>query len=184
MVSGSARLAVQFFDHQSDDAGLIYGIIMTIPAYGLTQLLRWRLKGVISDRGVSGIFGGMTGFLCISGGGLYLVSLMNYFDIWDLLVYSSAILLAVVVGYLGAILAGYRRRNEGFPFFEPIFLVKKQITISSLMKLTLIVAVLVVVFKATGIISLYIGGLWLAYLLVQTLLLVVDNWIMRWLRKG
>ena len=46
--------------------GSIYAVFMSIPAWFLTQVLSWGLKGIVSDRGVNAIFGGLTGFLCIS----------------------------------------------------------------------------------------------------------------------
>ena len=50
------------------------------------------------------------------------------------------------------------------------------------MKLTVIVAVLVVVLKAAGMAGLHVGFAWFAYLLIQTLLLICDHWITHWLR--
>ena len=88
---------------------------------------------------------------------------------------------AIGMGHAGAILAGYRKRHDGFPFFEPIFSSQKQLTIRFLFKVTLIVAVLAAVFKATGPIAQNVALTWMAYLLFQTLLLVCDHWITRWL---
>ena len=164
--------------------GLFYGILMTVPAYFATQFIRWILKGVISERGVSGIYGGMTGFLCVSGGGFFIASemyAMRTLDTWLPMVF--ALLLAVVMGYVGAIWAGYRKQKAGFPFFEPIFSFDKQITIGYLMKLTFLVAALSVAFKAAGPLGLSIGISWLVYLLVQTLLLVCDHWLTGWLSR-
>ena len=162
--------------------GLIYGIIMSIPAFFPTQLLRWILKGIVSDRGVSGIYGGMTGFLCVSGGGLFVATGMPSMQNWQMwLPLVLAMLLAVVMGYVGAILVGYRKRDDGFPFYEPIFSFEKQISIGYMMKLTFIVAAVVAILKAAGVAGLYIGITWAVYLLTQTLLLVCDHWITRWL---
>ena len=163
--------------------GTIYGVIMSAPAYLLTQLLRWSLKGIVSDRGAAGIFGGMTGFLCTSGGGLFFAYLPFYGEIWDLLPLFLISILAIAMGHVGAICAGYRRRVTGFPFFVPIFSFKKQITISYLMKLTLILAVLAALFKAAGTAGVNIGIAWSTYLLVQTLLLICDHWITRRLSR-
>ena len=160
--------------------GLIYGMIMSIPAFILTQILRWSLKGIVSDRGISGIYGGMTGFLCLTWGGWLSVLLLPHANFVELIVIS---VLAVVIGYVGAILAGYRKRNVYFPFYQPIFTFEKQITIGYLMKLTLIVAAFSVVIKAVGMTGLYIGIAWLAYLLAQTILLVCDHWFTRWLSR-
>ena len=99
--------------------GTIYGFIMSIPAFLLTQLVSWSLKGIVSNRGVSGIYGGMTGFLCTSGGGLLFGNAapampgLSFFIRWAL-----ACLLAVVMGYVGAIMAGYLFRNSGFSVFR------------------------------------------------------------------
>ena len=179
-VSGFSVFACSVF------VGLIYGIIVSIPAFFLTQLLRWSLQGVISDRGMSGIYGGMTGFLCTCGSGLLsaiatgLPSSGNWYE-W--LPFALMSVLAIVMGHFGAIWTGYRKRHVGFPFFEPIFSFDKQITISYLMKLTFIVAGLTVAFKAAGTAGLYIGIAWLTYLFVQTFLLVCDHWITLWLSR-
>ena len=161
--------------------GVIYALIMTIPAFYLTQGLRWSLQGIVSGRGASGIYGGMTGFLCTSGGGLFLIGGVPPLRNWTPSI--LAMLLAVVMGYVGAIWIGYQKRTEGYPFFEPIFSNKKQIAISFLLKLTFVIALVSVVLKAAGAAGFYIGTAWLVYLLTQTLLLVCDFWITRWLRS-
>ena len=164
-------------------AGTFYGIIMSIPAFLLTQLLCWSLNGVVSERGASGIYGGMTGFLCISGGGLFLTNEMPSFHEWEIWVpWIFAYLLAIVMGYGGAIWFGYKKRHKGFPFFEPIFSFGKQITISYLMKLTFIVAASSIILKATNG-SFYIVIAWSSYFIVQILLLVCDHWVTFWLSQ-
>ena len=160
--------------------GAIYGVVMSIPAFFLTQLLRVSLKGMISGRAASGIFGGMTGFLCSSGGGWFFSFGMISLQDWQM---YFPILLAVVMGHAGAIWFGYLRRNEGFPFFDSLFSFEKQITIGYLMKLTAIVAALSLVFKAVGSAGISIGIGWLVYLLLQTLLLVCDSRITRLLSE-
>lgn len=163
--------------------GLVYGIIMSIPAFLFTVLLSMSFRGIVSDRGASGIYGGMTGFLCTSWGGLLTFILVDGPPGYEGLLFLVPVsILAVVMGHVGAILAGYRRRHDGFPFFNPIFSFEKQITIGYLMKLTVLVAVLVIAFKAAGSAGLCIGITWLVYLLVQMLLLIVEHWITRWLK--
>ena len=162
---------------------LTYGAIMAVPAFFLTRVLSYGLKGMISERGASGIFGGLTGFLCASGGGFFWMDRMSNFRSWeDWSFFAIFPLTASVMGYAGAIWAGYLKRNDGFPFFEPIFVVKKQITIRYLMKLTFAVAVLAVVFKAAGASGGIIGITWMAYLLVQVLLLACDHLMTCWLK--
>ena len=187
-VSGSGPSSLSYlgvlllFALASQIIGLLYGIFMSGPAFVLAQVLRWSLKGIISGRGASGIFGGMTGFLCVSGGGLFYTSGMPPLHAWQAWgpVFLTS-LLAVVMGYVGAIWMGYRKQTVGFPFFEPIFSFEKQITIAYLMKLTFVVAAISVVFKAAGPAGLGIGIAWLVYLPVQTLLLVCDHWFTLWL---
>ena len=162
--------------------GMIYGAVMAVPAFLLTRLLSWSLQGMVSDRGASGIFGGLTGFLSISGCGLFFVDGTSTFRSWEQwLFFVSMPVAAIVMGYVGAIWAGYLKRNEGFPFYEPIFSLEKQITILYLMQLTLVVAVLAVGFKAAGAGGVNVGTAWLIYLLLQILLLVCDHGITRWL---
>ena len=182
-VSLDAILMAAVFVMFSFVVGLIYGALMSIPAFFLTQLLRWSFKGIISERGICGAYGGMTGFLCTSGGGLFITNGMPPLQDWEQ--WTTAILvslLAVVMGYAGAVWFGYRKRNKGFPFFEPIFSFEKQITIGYLMKLTFIVAALCVGLKSAGMAGFYIGFAWSLYLLAQTLLLVCDHWLTRWLK--
>ena len=164
--------------------GLISGAIMSVPAFLLTQALCWSLNGIVSTRGAIGIFGGMTGFLVISGGGFYFNDALMSDLSWEMYaVQVLVVLLAIALGYLGAILAGYLCRFDGFPFFEPFTNSNKKITISFLLKLTVVVAVLAIIFKATHGLSPYIGIAWLVYLLAQTVLLVCDRWITTWLGR-
>jgi len=160
-------------------AGMMYGVIMALPAYLLTRLLRWSSGGVISDRGASGIFGGMTGFLYSTGGSLPFMQPVPRLKGWELQVFIlllfSSTLLAIVMGYLGAIWAGYRNRDDGFPFFEPIISVERKFTIGFMMKLTAVVAVLAIVCKAIGTVGLYVGIAWVAYFVVQAFLLFCDH---------
>ena len=51
---------------------MIYGIVMSIPAYLMLKFFGWILKAPISSRAMSGIYGGLTGFMCVTGGGLFL----------------------------------------------------------------------------------------------------------------
>ena len=156
---------------------------MSIPAFGLTQFVRWSLKGIISERGVSGIYGGMTGFLCSSGGGLFFANWLPEMRSWEeWLAVVLASILAIVMGHCGAIWMGYRRRQEAFPFFEPIFAGEKQLTIGYLMKLTFVVALFAGAFKAAGPAGFYIGIAWLVYFFTQALLLACDHWITLWWR--
>lgn len=163
--------------------GSILGIIMTIPAYLLLQLFGWISGDVISSRGASGVYGGLTGFLASTGGGSSFIGLtyLRYDDreFWFFCLLLP--LLAIVMGYVGAIWAGYRNRNQGFPFFEPLFVVEQQFTIWFLMKLTTIVAVLVVLCKAAGEPGLHVGIAWAAYCVVQTLLLLCDHGLRYWI---
>ena len=160
--------------------GLLYGFLMSGPAFILTQILRWSLNGIISSRGAIGVYGGMTGFLCIStvlllSGGVSIYAESGWF--YSLL----AALLAIAMGYLGAIWFGYLKRNHGFPFFEPLFSLEKQITIGYLMKLTFVVAVSVIIFRAMGPVGPYIAVASSVYVIAQILLLVCDHWItQRW----
>jgi len=182
--SGNEIPMVLFLLLLSFTIGLAYGAFMSIPAYLLTQVLNWSLKGFVSERGMNGIFGGLTGFLCVSYGGFILAYGMPPFqNLGEWLLFAFFPITAIGMGHAGAILAGYRRRYHGFPFFEPVFSFEKQFSISYLMKLTLIVAVLAAIFKAAGPVAMNVGFTWLAYLLVQTLLLVGDHWIVRWLSR-
>ena len=157
---------------------------MAVPAFLLARLLMWSLKDIISSRAASGIFGGLTGFLCISGGGLFFINGFPPASDMELRLFVLFLpLLAIVMGYVGALCSGYLSRFDGFPFYEPLFTFKKQITISYLMKVTLIVAVLAAIFKATGTGGINIGLAWLGYLLVQTLLLIGDHWLTRFLSQ-
>ena len=163
-------------------AGAVYGMIMTIPAYMLLKLFSWVLGDVISGRGASGVFGGLTGFLASTGGGLVFVDVVVFSgdSFFGLTYWACFALLAIVMGYAGAIWAGYRNRNHGFPFFEPLFAVEQQFTILFLMKLTTIIAVLAMICKAAGESGLYIGMAWVAYCVVQMLLLLCDHWLRYW----
>ena len=160
-------------------AGIMYGVIMSLPAYLLTRLFHWSLRGIVSDRSASVIFGGMTGFLLSTGGGLFFA--LGAFSLkgWELTFYIvllfSVMLLAVAMGYLGALWAGYRKRDDGFPFFEPIISVERKFTIGFMMKLTAVVAVLAIVCKAIGMVGLYVGLAWVAYIAVQMFLLFCDH---------
>ena len=164
--------------------GLIYGTVMSIPAFFLTVFLSLSLKGILSNRAESGIFGGMTGFLCTTWGGWFTFGITDQrYGFEALCVLACVSILAIVMGHTGAILAGYRKRNDGFPFFEPIFSREKKITIVYLMKLTFFVAVLAVACKAAGLSGICIGITWSIYLLVQALLLVAEHWAIRWLSQ-
>ena len=161
-------------------AGLIWGSVISLPAYLLTQWLGWILKGILSDRGAIGIFGGLTGFLCTTGGGLIFADAGPApFDFWFLP------LLAIAMGHLGATWACYSERNRKpyVDFFEPILSLEKQITIGFLMKLTVAVALLVVILKAAGTAGLNIGIAWGFYIVVQACLLFCDHLITRWLSR-
>ena len=156
---------------------IILAIVLSVPAFLLTQLLCWGFSGNISTRGAVGIFGGMTGFLCI-----FVVSFFNGNGIpGDLevqeLVFGCLILAgAAAVGHFGAFWAGFLGRFDGFPFFEPVIYLKKRVTIRFFFRLTVLVAALAIIFKQAG---LYIAILWSVYLLVQLLLLVCDHWFTR-----
>ena len=164
-------------------AGASFGILLSIPAFFLTQFLRWSLSGIVSERGASGIYGGMTGFVCFSWSGVFFT--LPFSRDWVGWVQFILVLqLAVVMGYAGAIWAGYRKRNAGFPFYEPIFSQEKQITIGVLMKLTLIAAALSAISKAAGSDGWCIGIASAVYLLLQTLLLFGDHWLTRWMKHG
>ena len=184
-VSLEGILSLAFFLFIGFVVGLIYGIIMSVPAYFLTQSLSWSLQGVISERGASGIYGGMTGFLCVSGGGLFFVDAVPYLGGWnEWLPQLLVLMLAVVMGHSGAILVGYRKRKAGFPFFMPIFSFEKQVTISYLMKLTFLIAAVSVILKAAGPAGLCIGIAWLLYAITQALLLGCDHWLTRRLNRS
>lgn len=110
---------------------MIYGIVMSIPAYLLLKFFGWILKAPISSRAMSGIYGGLTGFMCVTGGGLFLAitELPPGDDLEGLYFSIFTVVLAVVVGHLGAVWAGYRYRNQGFPFFDSIIPTNQKITI-------------------------------------------------------
>ena len=151
--------------------------MMSLPAYLLTRLLSLGLGGIFSDRGAIGIYGGMTGFLSTTGGGLAFTagppSVRQEEDLAFLLVTT----LAILMGYLGAIGACYWNRKTSIDFFEPILSREKQITISFLMKLTAIIAVLAVILKTMGNAALYMGSGWTFYFVLQACLLFCDHWI-------
>ena len=159
--------------------GATYGMIMTIPAYLLLQVIGWISGGAISGRGASGIFGGLTGFLVSTGGGLFIAGLPEY-D-WRVITFmGTAALLAIAMGYLGAIGAGYRYRLDGFPFYDSLFTADKQFSIWFLLKLTTLVAVFSVICKAAGPAGLCLGIAWAAYAVFQTLLLLCDHGFGYW----
>ncbi len=164
---------------------MIYGVVMSIPAYLLLRLVNWIFRGPISSRAASGIFGGLTGFFCLTGGGLSFVIAGEslHGDLEELYFLLFTAILAVVVGHLGAVWAGYRNRNRGFPFFDPLVSADQKITIKFLMKITTIVAVVVVICKAIGPAGLYVGVAWLAYLVVQIVLLYCDHLVTLWLGR-
>jgi len=159
--------------------GAILGAIMAVPAYLLLQVVGWVSGGAISSRGASGVFGGLTGFLCSTGSGLFII--YSWGSLTELIVTVVASLLAIVMGYFGAIGVGYRYRSEGYPFFESLFAVNKQFSIWSMLKLTTLVAVLSVICKAAGPVGFSLGIAWAAYTVVQVLLLLGDHWFGCWM---
>ena len=160
--------------------GAICGMVMTIPAYLLLQVIGWISGGTISGRGASGVFGGLTGFLFSTGGGLFFI--YPWMDAIQVLAYmGTASLLAIVMGYFGAIGVGYRYRFDGYPFFDSLFAVDRNFSIWSLLKLTTLVAVLTVVLKALGPLGLSLGIAWAVYGVVQVLLLLGDHWYGCWM---
>ena len=162
---------------------MIYGIVMSIPAYLMLKFFGWILKAPVSSRAASGIYGGLTGFMCLTGGGLFLAitELPSGDDLEGLYFLIFTVVLAVVVGHLGAVWAGYRYRNQGFPFFDSIIPTNQKITIGFLMKLTAVVAVAATMCKAIGLAGLYVGIIWMAYFAVQLILLYCDHLFTRWL---
>ena len=160
--------------------GAICGMVMTIPAYLLLQVIGWISGGTISGRGASGFFGGLTGFLFSTGGGLFFI--YPWVDNMQVLVIMEVgSLLAIVMGYFGAIGVGYRYRFDGYPFFDSLFAVDRNFSIWSLLKLTTLVAVLTVVLKALGPLGLSLGIAWAVYGVVQVLLLLGDHWYGCWM---
>jgi len=150
------------------------GMIMTIPAYLLLLAIGWMSGGAISGRGASGIFGGLTGFLVSTGGGLFIVGLPT--QNWEVITFmGTAVLLAIVMGYLGAIWAGYRYRHDGFPFYDSLLATDKQFSIWFLLKLTTFVAVFSVICKAAGPVGINLGIAWAIYGVIQTLLVLCDQ---------
>jgi hypothetical protein len=163
--------------------GMMYGFFILFPAYLLTELIGWSLGDIISSRGACGVYGGLTGFLCVTGGGTFFPNRLPTPLDSELLVFLLlASLLAVVMGHIGAIWWGYRKRNDGFPFFDPIISVDHKITIGVLMKLTFVVAILAMIFKAVGEKGLFVAIAWIVYFCAQGLLLVCDRWVTCWLR--
>ena len=159
--------------------GAICGIVMTIPAYLLLQVIGWISGGTISCRGASGVFGGLTGFLVSAGGGLFFINpWMNAIQV--LVFMGTASLLAIVMGYFGAIWAGYRYRLDGYPFYDSLFAVDKQFSIWSMLKLTTLIAVVTVILKAVGPLGLNLGIAWAVYGVLQVLLLLGDHWFGCW----
>ena len=160
--------------------GAICGMVMTIPAYLLLQVIGWISGGTISGRGASGVFGGLTGFLFSTGGGLFFI--YPWVDNMQVLVIMEVgSLLAIVMGYFGAIGVGYRYRFDGYPFFDSLFAVDRNFSIWSLLKLTTLVAVLTVVLKALGPLGLSLGIAWAVYGVLQVLLLLGDHWYGCWM---
>ena len=160
--------------------GAICGMVMTIPAYLLLQVIGWISGGTISGRGASGVFGGLTGFLFSTGGGLFFI--YPWVDNMQVLVIMEVgSLLAIVMGYFGAIGVGYRYRFDGYPFFDSLFAVDRNFSIWSLLKLTTLVAVLTVVLKALGPLGLSLGIAWAVYGVLQVLLVLSDHWFGCWM---
>ena len=158
----------------------VCGMVMAIPAYLLLQVIGWISGGTISGRGASGVFGGLTGFLFSTGGGLFFI--YPWMDAIQVLAYmGTASLLAIVMGYFGAIGVGYRYRFDGYPFFDSLFAVDRNFSIWSLLKLTTLVAVLTVILKALGPLGLSLGIAWAVYGVVQVLLLLGDHWYGCWM---
>ena len=164
--------------------GIFYGIVMTIPAYVLLKLFDWVSGGVISERGASGVYGGLVGFLCTTGGGLFFASHQGGQFNRSAVYFGVLVpLLAIVMGYVGAVWAGYRSRHVDFPYFEPLVVFEQQFSIAYLMKLTVFVAVLAVICKAVGSAGFVIGLYWVFCCVVQSCLLLCDYWIQQWVGK-
>ena len=160
--------------------GVICGMAVTIPAYLFLQVIGWISGGTISVRGASGIFGGLTGFLFSTGGGLFFIS--PWMASMQVLIFmGTASLLAIVMGYCGAIWAGYRYRFDGYPFYNSLFVVDQNFSIWSMLKLTTWIAVLTVFFKATEPVGLSLGIAWAVYGVLQVLLVLGDHWFGCWM---
>ena len=160
--------------------GAICGMVMTIPAYLLLQVIGWISGGSISVRGASGVFGGLTGFLCSTGGGLFFIGpWMDYMQV--LIIMGTGSLLAIVMGYFGAIGVGYRYRFDGYPFCDSLFVVDQHFSIWSMLKLTTWIVVLTVTLKAAGLVGLHLGIAWAVYGVLQVLLVLGDHWFGCWM---
>jgi hypothetical protein len=178
LVSAIPFLATTFF------VGMIYAMIMTVPAYGLLQFFRICTQSTLTKRGTAGVFGGLTGFLCTTGGGLLLLPTDNI-DVSGALFYGGAVAIAVSLGHLGAITICYLRRDRLSRFYDPFLVPGRQVSIKLLMGVTFGFALFIAACKAAGPTGLLIGIMWSLYVAFQTLLLLLENaWRTRFDQSG
>ena len=162
--------------------GAIYGMVMSIPAYLLLQVFGWIAGGAITERGASGVFGGLTGFLASTSVSLFIFGHeWIMFPVEVITFMGTTVPLAIAMGYLGAIGAGYRYRFDGYPFYDSPFAMNKQFSIWSMLKLTVLVAVSTVIFKAVGPLGLSLGIALAGYGVLQLFLLLCDHWCGCWM---
>ncbi len=161
--------------------GVVYGMVMSIPAYLLLRVFGWIAGGAISGRGTSGVFGGLTGFLASTSGSLFVFG--HEWTMYPMKVTTfmgTTALVAIVMGYFGAIGAGYRYRFDGFPFYDSPFTTSIQFSIGSMLKLTMLIAVSTVIFKVAGPMGLSLAIAWAGYGVLQLLLMLCDHWCGGW----
>lgn len=155
-------------------AGLFYAIAGSIPAYCLLQFCRFFTHWVLTERGACGVYGGLTGFLCMTGGGLYFLNspiLPEEIPV----VFLSLVAGAVALGHLGGIHRCYLKRRSKDWFKAPFFDPNQRISLKFFMGLTVTVGIFVACCKAAGESGLSIGIAWAMYGLLQIFLLFVEH---------
>jgi hypothetical protein len=154
-------------------SGSFYAMAGSIPAYCLLQFGRFCTHWILTQRGACGVYGGLTGFLCTTGGGLYFPQ--PTISLEEIASYICLVAIAITLGHLGGIHSCYMKRGNRNWFKSPFFDPSKRISLKFLMGLTAAVALFVAACKAVGETGLSIGIAWSMYGLLQTLLLVVEH---------
>lgn len=156
--------------------GLVYAVIMSIPAFLLLQLFRLLTNWMLTDRGACGVFGGLTGFLCAKGCGTLPPLGWSEFHLQHILIVAAA----TSLGHFGAVYIGFlHRQKTSFPFLAPLLDPNKRISIKFLMLVTVAIAIMVVAFKAIGPPGLVVGIYCAGYSIFQIAALLLERYILK-----